>query len=328
MTADTAADDEQVPRQQVAVHPNLLAVLRRGVERLLPRTEGRAASIRSPSSSIDRRTTSSRSASGPPDQREGGGEHRSRRPGAERSRMPRDRRRPGPDRRSCCSRSRRAATRRWTIRRDSSRPAAPAPAARAPRAVGVERVSVMTSASFAAWSVAHPMRGSRAARQDHRGDRCRDRFAYETTGSIARSAHPRKLRREQSDARVPRRCRSRRRASWARHRLIITGIAYLDDRMEQARVDKWLWAARFFKTRSAATKAVLGGRAHVNGVRVAVARDPCGRQRREVTMRSEKRTVDVVGIADRRGSATAASALYPRRRSRSVLGRRLQSSAA
>ncbi len=38
--------------------------------------------------------------------------------------------------------------------------------------------------------------------------------------------------------------------------------------MEQARVDKWLWAARFFKTRGAATAAVLGGRVHVNEVRV------------------------------------------------------------
>jgi ribosome-associated heat shock protein Hsp15 len=80
--------------------------------------------------------------------------------------------------------------------------------------------------------------------------------------------------------------------------------------MEQTRVDKWLWAARFFKTRSAATDAVLGGRVHVNGVRVKPAKEIRVGDALEVTIRSVKRTVEVTGVSDKRGPATAAAALY------------------
>ena len=50
------------------------------------------------------------------------------------------------------------------------------------------------------------------------------------------------------------------------------------------RIDKWLWAARFYKTRSAATDAVLGGRVHVNGVRVKPAKDVRAGDELEVTI--------------------------------------------
>jgi len=43
--------------------------------------------------------------------------------------------------------------------------------------------------------------------------------------------------------------------------------------VEEVRIDRWLWAARFFKTRSAATAAVTGGRVHLNGARVKPAKD-------------------------------------------------------
>jgi ribosome-associated heat shock protein Hsp15 len=80
--------------------------------------------------------------------------------------------------------------------------------------------------------------------------------------------------------------------------------------MEQARVDKWLWAARLFKTRSAATHAVLGGRVHVNGARVKPSKEIRLGDRVEVTVRSLKRTVEVTGVAEKRGPAALAATLY------------------
>ncbi len=80
--------------------------------------------------------------------------------------------------------------------------------------------------------------------------------------------------------------------------------------MELARADKWLWAARFFKTRSAATEAVLGGRIRINGERVKPSRDVHVGDTVEITTGVLHRTVVVTGIADKRGSATVAATLY------------------
>ena len=80
--------------------------------------------------------------------------------------------------------------------------------------------------------------------------------------------------------------------------------------MERVRIDKWLWAARFFKTRSAATDAVQGGRVHVNGVRVKPAKDVVVADVIELTAGQTPWTVVVRGLADKRGSATVAATLY------------------
>ena len=80
--------------------------------------------------------------------------------------------------------------------------------------------------------------------------------------------------------------------------------------MDGVRVDKWLWAARFFKTRGAATEAVLGGRVHVNNERVKPAKDVHPGDRLEVTTGDVRRTVLVRGLAERRGSAPVAAAMY------------------
>jgi ribosome-associated heat shock protein Hsp15 len=76
------------------------------------------------------------------------------------------------------------------------------------------------------------------------------------------------------------------------------------------RVDKWLWAARFFKTRSAATAAVLGGRVHVNDARVKPAKELRVGDTVVVTIGTVRRTVDVVELSEKRGPAVVAATLY------------------
>jgi ribosome-associated heat shock protein Hsp15 len=80
--------------------------------------------------------------------------------------------------------------------------------------------------------------------------------------------------------------------------------------VEDVRIDKWLWAARFFKTRSLAAAAVAGGRVHVNGERVKAAKLVHRGDVLEITKGTERWTVRVDELAERRGSAVAAQALY------------------
>lgn len=79
---------------------------------------------------------------------------------------------------------------------------------------------------------------------------------------------------------------------------------------EKVRVDRWLWAARFFKTRSLAKAAVEGGKAHVNGARVKAARSIQAGDTLTISRGHEEREVIVTAVATRRGSATEAAKLY------------------
>ncbi|HZS30551.1 MAG TPA: S4 domain-containing protein [Gaiellaceae bacterium] len=80
--------------------------------------------------------------------------------------------------------------------------------------------------------------------------------------------------------------------------------------MDRVRIDKWLWAARFAKTRSSATELVLAGHVKVGGERVKPAREIAPGEVVEIRLGPTRRTVVVTGLADRRGPAKVAVTLY------------------
>lgn len=79
---------------------------------------------------------------------------------------------------------------------------------------------------------------------------------------------------------------------------------------DKVRLDKWLWAARFFKARAQATEAVEGGKVHVNGARAKPARPVRVGDKLEIQRGGEEFTVVVCELSDRRGPASAAQGLY------------------
>ena len=80
--------------------------------------------------------------------------------------------------------------------------------------------------------------------------------------------------------------------------------------VERVRIDKWLWAARFFKTRGAATEAVLGGHVHVNGERVKPSREVRAGDGLRIRNGLSEWTVAVRGLSQKRGPAAVAKELY------------------
>jgi ribosome-associated heat shock protein Hsp15 len=83
-----------------------------------------------------------------------------------------------------------------------------------------------------------------------------------------------------------------------------------DEQHDKLRIDKWLWAARFFKTRSLAAHAVDGGKVLVNGTRVKPAKGLKPGDELQIRTPVFEYTVRVVQLAERRGSATLAAQLY------------------
>ncbi|HSF04438.1 MAG TPA: RNA-binding S4 domain-containing protein [Methylomirabilota bacterium] len=76
------------------------------------------------------------------------------------------------------------------------------------------------------------------------------------------------------------------------------------------RVDRWLWAARFFKTRSLAAQACAGGKVDVNGEAAKPARPVRPGDRIAVTLPGGQRIGRVLGLSERRGPASEARALW------------------
>ena len=76
------------------------------------------------------------------------------------------------------------------------------------------------------------------------------------------------------------------------------------------RIDKWLWAARFFKTRSIAKNAIEGGKVHHNGERVKVSKEV--RIGMELTIQQgfERKTIVIKALSGNRGAAPIAQLLY------------------
>jgi len=80
---------------------------------------------------------------------------------------------------------------------------------------------------------------------------------------------------------------------------------------DSIRVDKWLWAARVFKTRSLAAAACDGGKVDINADAAKPARRVRAGDRLEVSLpRGRRRILKVIAIGDRRGSAETARALF------------------
>ena len=79
---------------------------------------------------------------------------------------------------------------------------------------------------------------------------------------------------------------------------------------ERLRFDKWLWAARFFKTRSLAAQAIEGGRARLNEARVKPSKDVKTGDTITVRVGELEWTVAVLALSARRGPASEAALLY------------------
>lgn len=79
---------------------------------------------------------------------------------------------------------------------------------------------------------------------------------------------------------------------------------------ENQRLDKWLWAARFYKTRSLAVEAINGGKVHANGQRVKPSRTIHPGDQLTISQPPYEYVIDVLGLQKQRRPASEAKLLY------------------
>jgi ribosome-associated heat shock protein Hsp15 len=84
----------------------------------------------------------------------------------------------------------------------------------------------------------------------------------------------------------------------------------MSDATGGVRLDKWLWAARFFKTRSLAKSAIEGGKVQLDGNRVKVSREVRTGDRLRIRQGWDEKDVIVRAVSDQRRGAPEAQALY------------------
>ncbi len=84
----------------------------------------------------------------------------------------------------------------------------------------------------------------------------------------------------------------------------------MNEPLTKIRLDKWLWAARFFKTRALAAEAISGGKVHVDGRRVKPSKEISLGSRIEITKEPYTFEITVTGLSSQRRPAKEASLLY------------------
>jgi ribosome-associated heat shock protein Hsp15 len=110
--------------------------------------------------------------------------------------------------------------------------------------------------------------------------------------------------------------------------------AVMASELLRVRLDKWLWAARFFKTRSLASQAIDGGKVKLNGERAKASRELKPGDQLHLQIGEQAWEVTVLALAERRGPAAEAQALYleseasRQRRADQAAQRRLQTNPA